>query len=140
MTDQISKERRSWNMSQIRGRDTCPEKTVRSILHRMGFRFRLHRRDLPGRPDITLSRHLSIIMVHGCFWHRHSNCKLAYNPKSNVAFWRKKFNENVKRDRRAIRQLRRLGWRVLVVWECQTVDVERLSARLSSLFDCYPVL
>jgi DNA mismatch endonuclease (patch repair protein) len=118
--DTLSRERRSWNMSRIRGRDTRPEKIVRSALHRMGFRFRLHRRGLPGSPDIVLPRHRVAIFVHGCFWHRHPRCRFAYTPKSRLEFWSRKFEENKARDRRARRALRRQGWRVLTVWECQT--------------------
>ncbi len=131
--DRISKQRRSWNMSRIRGKDTKPELLVRSLLHRMGYRFRLHRRDLPGCPDIVLPKHRTVILVHGCFWHRHPRCKYAYTPKSNVRHWKKRFAENVERDRRTRRKLRRLGWQVIVLWECQTADSERLSRRLRTL-------
>ena len=130
--DRISRERRSWNMSRIRGRDTKPEVTVRSVLHRLGFRFRLHRKDLPGRPDIVLARHRNVILVHGCFWHRHSRCRFAYNPKSNTTFWKQKFAANVLRDKRDRRRLRGLAWRVIVVWECQAVDRAALATRLGA--------
>jgi DNA mismatch endonuclease (patch repair protein) len=106
-------------MSRIRSRDTVPELQVRSALHRAGYRFRLHRKDLPGRPDIVLPKHSTVVFVHGCFWHRHPGCRFAYLPKSRVAFWRKKFNDNVERDRRNRRDLRRRGWRVITIWECQ---------------------
>jgi DNA mismatch endonuclease (patch repair protein) len=96
-------------MSRIRSTDTAPERAVRSILHRMGFRFRLHRRDLPGTPDVVLPRHRTVVFVHGCFWHRHPECRYAYEPKSRQEFWRAKFAANVTRDRRHIRDLRRLG-------------------------------
>lgn len=128
--DTLSRERRSWNMSRIRGRNTKPELVVRSILHRLGYRFRLHRRDLPGRPDIILPKHKTVILVHGCFWHRHSRCKYAYTPKSNLPFWQEKFASNIERDRVAVHRLRKLGWRVVVVWECQTAATERLAKRL----------
>ncbi len=127
--DRITKERRSWNMSRIRGRDTTPEKLVRSTLHRMGFRFRLHRRDLPGTPDIVLPKCRTVVFVHGCFWHRHPRCRYAYVPKSRVVFWRTKFRANVMRDRRVRRELRKLKWRVVVVWECQ-VRTPELAATL----------
>lgn len=117
-------------MSRIRGRDTTPERAVRSVLHRMGYRFRLHRPDLPGRPDIVLPRHRTVVLVHGCFWHRHPGCRFAYTPKSRQGFWLAKFASSVERDRRQRRELRRLGWRVVVVWECQTSDRERLRRRL----------
>jgi len=124
--DRISREHRSWNMSRIRGRDTKPEKAVRSLLHRMGYRFRLHGRDLPGRPDIVLPKHRTVIFVHGCFWHRHRGCKYAYTPKSRVGFWAKKFRANRLRDRRNEISLRERGWNVLVVWECELEDPEAL--------------
>ncbi len=135
MADRISREHRSWNMSRIRGADTKPERVVRSLLHRMGYRFRLHRRDLPGTPDIVLPKYRAAIFVHGCFWHRHPRCKYAYKPKSRVAFWTKKFEENISRDKRKKRQLRMLGWRVLVVWECHVNDEERLSCRLRNYLE-----
>jgi DNA mismatch endonuclease (patch repair protein) len=128
--DTITKERRSWNMSRIRGRDTQPEKIVRSILHRLGYRFRLNRSDLPGKPDVVLPKHHVVIMVHGCFWHRHSRCQFAYTPKSNKLFWFQKFGENMARDRKVTRALRRKGWRVVVVWECQAAEPMRLKTRL----------
>jgi len=116
--DRISKERRSWNMSRIRSKDTKPELLVRSLLHRNGFRFRLHRRDLPGTPDIVLPKYKTVIFVHGCFWHRHRGCRFAYQPRSNRGFWAMKFRHNVARDRGVRRRLRRLGWHVVVTWEC----------------------
>jgi DNA mismatch endonuclease, patch repair protein len=128
--DRISKERRSWNMSRIRGADTKPERIVRSLLHQSGYRFRLHRKDLPGRPDIVLPRYQAAILVHGCFWHRHKGCRFAYTAKSRQDFWKQKFTENVERDRRNLRALRKLGWRCLTVWECETRNPERLRARM----------
>lgn len=118
-------------MSRIRGRDTSPERLVRSALHRIGYRFRLHRRNLPGRPDIVLPRHRTVVFVHGCFWHRHPRCRFAYMPKTRVPFWSAKFDENVHRDRRVRRRLRKLGWRVIVIWECQMTDREALANRLA---------
>lgn len=105
-------------MSGIRGRDTAPERLVRSHLHRTGLRFRLHVR-LPGKPDIVLARWNALVFVHGCFWHRHAGCRFAYTPKSNRSFWMRKFEANVARDQTVRRQLRNLGWRVFTVWECQ---------------------
>lgn len=128
--DTLSPARRSWNMSRIRGGNTGPERVVRSLLHRMGYRFRIHQRGLPGSPDIVLPRLGIAIFVHGCFWHRHSGCKYAYSPKSRQAFWSRKFVQNQERDRRAQRRLRRMGWRVWVVWECQTSRPEVLGERL----------
>ena len=130
--DRLTRERRSWNMSRVRARDTKPELLVRSVLHRLGFRFTLHAHRLPGRPDIVLPRHRTVVLVHGCFWHRHHGCRFAYTPKSNVTFWISKFRQNVARDSQNKRELRRLGWRVVVVWECQTVDRAALAQRLAT--------
>lgn len=135
MADRLTKSHRSWNMSRIRDRDTKPEKIVRSLLHRMGYRFRLHRRDLPGSPDIVLPRYHLVVFVHGCFWHRHEGCKYAYVPKSRPEFWKTKFEQNVERDRRVRRELEAEGWRVETVWECETNMPDHLSARLESLLD-----
>lgn len=126
----MSKEERSRMMSRIRGKDTRPEKQVRSLLHGMGYRFRLHRKDLPGHPDIVLPKYRTVILVHGCFWHRHRGCKYAYQPKSRVGFWRKKFRENVERDKRNMKALGDLGWNVVVVWECELSEIKKLSLRL----------
>jgi DNA mismatch endonuclease (patch repair protein) len=118
--DRLSKARRSWNMSRIRGRNTTPELIVRRLLHRMGYRFRLHGKNLPGRPDIVLKKYKTVIFVHGCFWHRHKGCKNCTTPSNRREWWLKKLNGNAARDRLHLRALRRLGWRALVVWECQT--------------------
>lgn len=130
--DRLTTERRSWNMSRIRGKDTRPELVVRSVLHSLGFRFRLHRKDLPGNPDIVLPRHSVVVLVHGCFWHRHRGCRFAYTPKSNLAFWTEKFKQNVARDAHNTSDLRRLGWRVVLVWECQTGDRAALAQLLTA--------
>jgi len=129
--DILSKEKRSWNMSRIKSRDTKPELIVRSLLHRLGYRFRLHSSKLPGRPDIVLKKYGTVIFVHGCFWHRHEGCPKAYSPKSRVTFWQGKFEENVKRDRRKITELKNLGWKVMTIWECQTGDVDYLASLIS---------
>src|SRR5215472_9134020 len=130
MVDLLSKQKRSWNMSRIRGANTKPELIVRSLLHRMGFRFRLHVRALPGCPDIVLARWNCVVLVHGCFWHRHRGCKLAYTPKSRKAFWTKKFEGNISRDKKALAKLKQLGWKALVVWECELCDHDLLTSRL----------
>ena len=132
MTDRLSKEHRSWNMSQIRSRDTTPERIVRSLLHAMGFRFRLHLRKLPGCPDIVLAKWRTAIFVNGCFWHRHHGCKQAYTPKTREVFWLKKLNANIARDARTLAALRKQEWKALVIWECELKDTERLSHRLYS--------
>lgn len=118
MTDVVSAATRSRMMAGIRGRDTKPELTVRKALHGAGYRFRLHRRDLPGTPDIVLPKHRVCIFVHGCFWHRHLGCRFATSPATRVEFWSTKFQSNVARDAEAQRRLIELGWRVLIVWEC----------------------
>ena len=110
-------------MSRIKGKDTKPELLVRSLLHRAGYRFTVNgpkNKSLPGRPDIVLPKFKAVVFVHGCYWHRHQNCKYAYTPKSRVEFWNAKFDTNVKRDHRNQRDLKRLGWKVVVIWECQT--------------------
>src|SRR3989440_8460926 len=120
MTDVHTPERRSFNMSQIHSRDTKPEMIVRSIVHRFGFRYRLHKPDLPGKPDIVLVRHRKIIDVHGCIFHMHK-CKYgSVVPATNAKFWQTKRLSNVERDRRNLSALRRAGWRVMIVWECET--------------------
>ncbi|MBW2662975.1 MAG: DNA mismatch endonuclease Vsr [Deltaproteobacteria bacterium] len=131
--DIISEERRSWNMSRIRGKDTKPEIIVRSMLHRMGYRFRLHRKDLPGKPDIVLPKYNTVIFVHGCFWHRHKRCKFAYTPKSRVKFWKDKFAETVKRDKQHLKQLKEKGWEVFIVWECETKDMDKLKKIINKI-------
>lgn len=136
MRDRLTKEHRSWNMSRIRGRDTTPERLVRSVLHRLGYRFRLHARKLPGRPDIVLAKHKTVIFVHGCFWHRHRGCRNCTTPTSNRAFWIEKLEGNAARDKVHERALRRLGWRSLVIWECETEktgNIQRLRTKLARL-------
>lgn len=127
--DTISEERRSLLMSRIRSKDTKPERAVRSLLHLMGYRFRLHRRDLPGKPDIVLPRHRKIVLVQGCFWHGHT-CQLASKPKSNRTYWQSKIAMNQSRDRRNIAALRRAGWQILELWECDIRAGHRIEQRL----------
>lgn len=119
MTDRLTPEKRSWNMSRVRSRHTKPELIIRSLLHRAGFRFRIKNNKLPGSPDIILPKYTTAIFVHGCYWHRHAGCSKASMPKSNKDFWRKKFDNNVARDRRVQSELKELQWRVLVLWECE---------------------
>ena len=131
MADVVDAETRSRMMANIRGRDTKPELVVRRILHRLGYRFRLHVRELPGSPDVVLPRHRTVVFVHGCFWHMHDCPKGRVKPKTRAEYWENKRLGNVRRDRRNVRLLRRAGWRVLTVWECRTRDVDRLAARLA---------
>lgn len=132
MADILTTNQRSSLMAHIQGKNTKPELIVRRIVHALGYRFRLHRRDLPGSPDLVFPRLHKIIFVHGCFWHRHAECRYAYSPKSNTVFWEAKFLANVTRDRAALSKLQRLGWSVLVIWECETANHSVLTSRLSS--------
>lgn len=132
MTDVFSPEKRSEVMSRIKGRNTKPEKTVRSLLHRLGYRYRLHRKDLPGKPDIVLPKYKAVIFVHGCFWHRHNDCSFAYNPKCRSEFWANKFALNVARDNQVKSELEKLGWQVIVVWECELRYPNQVSFKLDS--------
>ena len=130
--DRLTPEERSANMRAIKSRDTKPEILVRSMLHRAGYRFRKNVKTLPGKPDIVLPKYKTVIFVHGCFWHRHKGCKQTTTPKSNVEFWNKKFERNVSNDRKHARQLRKLGWHVITVWECQLKKPERVFRRLEN--------
>ncbi len=132
--DTISSEHRSWNMSRIKNRDTKPESIVGSLLHHKGYLFRLHRKDLPGKPDIVLPRFKKIILVHGCYWHRHEGCIYAYNPKSRISFWQNKFNQNIIRDKMVHKELSQMGWQVYIIWECQTKKIELLEKRIDQIF------
>lgn len=133
--DTISPARRSAIMSKIRAKNTQPELTVRQIAHKLGFRFRLHKTDLPGKPDITFPKLKKIILVHGCYWHRHSGCKKSYIPKSNIDFWQKKFFTNMVRDQETVKKLESAGWEVLIIWECETKNLENLSTTIKSFLD-----
>ncbi|WP_346897537.1 very short patch repair endonuclease [uncultured Roseibium sp.] len=128
--DILTPEKRSALMARIGSKDTKPELKVRRLLHVLGYRFRLHRKGLPGRPDIVLPKWKTAIFVHGCFWHRHPGCKDASTPKTNVEFWEKKFLENTTRDERVSNELRQLGWKVVVIWECETKSLDKLAMRL----------
>jgi DNA mismatch endonuclease (patch repair protein) len=133
--DIVSRERRSAMMSRIRGRDTKPELIVRKLTHALGYRFRLHRRDLPGTPDLVFPGRRKVIFVHGCFWHRHPGCRFAYEPKSRVDFWRAKFAGNSARDARVYEELKQAGWDVLTIWECETADSDQLKHTLKAFLD-----
>ncbi|WP_090676547.1 very short patch repair endonuclease [Aureimonas jatrophae] len=125
-------EARRRHMARVKGKDTKPEKIVRQTAHAIGLRFRLHRRDLPGTPDMVFPRLSTVVFVHGCFWHRHSGCRRCTTPKTRTEFWNAKFVTNVERDMRNSEQLVRMGWKVLVVWECETFDRDQLRVRLSN--------
>lgn len=119
-------------MAAVKGKNTGAELTVRRLLHAAGFRFRLHRKDLPGSPDIVLPKYRAVVFVHGCFWHQHLDCKRATRPTSNLDYWVRKLNRNMARDQQNQAELEALGWRVVVVWECEMKDAPALTARLSS--------
>ena len=124
-------ERRSRNMSAIKSKNTKPEIKVRKVLHSMGYRFRLHSKDLPGSPDIVLPKFKTVIFVHGCFWHRHENCKYASTPKTRQEFWNKKFKENINRDNLNQANLSLKGWKIIIIWECQLKgDIKKLIREL----------
>ncbi|MBY3031554.1 DNA mismatch endonuclease Vsr [Rhizobium leguminosarum] len=133
MVDRLTSERRSWLMSRVKGKNTSPELKVRRTLHALGFRFRLHRKDLPGNPDIVLPKLMRAVFVHGCFWHRHPGCKKASVPKTRPEFWHQKFANNVERDTRTTVALGAIGWTVVVIWECETKDPDELRRRLVEL-------
>ncbi|TAU02187.1 very short patch repair endonuclease [Rhizobium ruizarguesonis] len=135
MVDHVDSSRRSWMMAQVHGKNTKPEKAVRRELHRLGFRFRLHRANLPGKPDIVLPKYRTAIFVHGCFWHRHPGCSKASTPQSNSSFWSEKFARNVERDLQTAHLLRNAGWDVRVVWECETKKQSTLELTIFSLLD-----
>lgn len=118
--DRYGPEKRSAVMSTVKGRDTRPEKAVRKIAHALGFRFRLHRRDLPGTPDLVFPNRKAVIFVHGCFWHQHPECRRATTPATRPEFWQSKLARNVARDQEAIASLNEHGWRVLIIWQCET--------------------
>ena len=120
-------------MSSIKGQNTRPELIVRKLLFHMGYRFRLHRKDLPGKPDIVLPKYKTIVDVRGCFWHYHKNCPNGHIPNSNRKYWEDKLNKNVERDKLNEQKLKELGWEIIIVWECETKDLDKLSIKLSKL-------
>lgn len=117
-------------MRQVRSKDTSPERVIRSLLHGMGFRFRLHYNRLPGRPDVVMPKYRTVVFVHGCFWHRHPGCARATTPATNQEYWLPKFDRTIERDRQIQAKLRGLGWNVLVLWECELKDIKKLAERL----------
>jgi DNA mismatch endonuclease (patch repair protein) len=128
--DHVPPDRRSFIMRMVKTSDTKPELAVRKLLHGMGFRFRLRNNHLPGKPDVVLPRWRAVVLIHGCFWHRHRGCRKATTPKTKTAYWLKKFQENVRRDRIVTRRLESLGWRVCVVWQCELRTPTTLGRRL----------
>lgn len=134
MTDRLDPGRRRRLMQRVKGKDTAPELAVRSLLHRLGYRFRLHRKDLPGTPDIVLPGRRVVLFVHGCFWHGHG-CRLGRLPKSRLEYWQPKIAANRDRDQRKAECLAVLGWRVVVIWQCELADAEALAQRLRDELD-----
>ncbi|PIF13009.1 very short patch repair endonuclease [Janthinobacterium sp. 13] len=128
MVDTLTPAERSARMALIRSKDTVPELVLRKAIHALGMRYRLHAKDLPGKPDLIFPRYHSALFVHGCFWHRHEGCKVATTPRSNTDFWIEKFNKNTRRDARTIHALESLGWRVIIVWECEVSTAARAGA------------
>ncbi len=128
--DTLTQTQRSLRMALIRNRDTEPEHVVRRLIHGLGYRYRLHDRKLPGCPDLVFKQRYKIIFVHGCFWHRHPRCKLARLPKSKLGFWVPKLEANRDRDKKVLRKLRHDGWKVLVIWECQLADLQKIGTRV----------
>ena len=130
--DIFSKEKRSKIMGRIGGKNTKPEIVVRSLLHKMGYRFRIHKKELPGKPDICLPKYNTVVFVHGCYWHRHKNCKRGCStPSTNTDFWKKKFRGTVRRDKENQKALRNLGWNVVTVWQCELSDMSQLTNKLN---------
>jgi len=127
--DRLTKERRSWLMSRVRGKNTEPEMIVRRLLHGLGYRYRLHRKDLPGKPDLAFGPRKKIVFVHGCYWHGHG-CKIGRLPKSNVEFWKSKIERNRERDMEVNRKLNASGWQTITVWQCEARDLSTLEDRL----------
>ena len=128
-------EQRSRNMSAIKSKNTKPEIAVRKVLHSMGYRFRLHGKDLPGSPDIVLPKYKTVIFVHGCFWHRHENCKYATTPKTREEFWNNKFRSNVERDLEIQENIKNIKWRSVVIWECETKNIDNLKEKIIDVFN-----
>jgi DNA mismatch endonuclease (patch repair protein) len=133
--DVFSRGKRSQIMSRISGKDTKPEILVRSLLHRMGYRFRVHKKDLPGKPDITLPKHKKVIFVHGCFWHGHEACPRSKRPSTNAEFWNKKIDSNIVRDKKNIQSLENLGWKTLTLWTCEIKNQDLSKHKLISFME-----
>ncbi len=135
MADVFSRAKRSWVMGQIKGENTQPEVLVRRMLHANGYRFRLRRKDLPGRPDIVLPKYRAVVFVNGCFWHGHGGCREGHRPKSNLAYWNRKIDGNIRRDRRTARKYLKIGWRRFVIWACELAPNDRAERRIIRLLN-----
>jgi DNA mismatch endonuclease (patch repair protein) len=130
MADTISRERRSYNMSRIRGKDTEPELVLRKFVFSLGHRYRLHGKNLPGKPDIIFPSKKKAIFMHGCFWHQHENCSVSHQPKSNLDYWMPKLKRTIERDKEHIKALKKLGWKTLVIWECEVETLQKMEGRI----------
>lgn len=139
MTDFLTPDERSELMSRIRSKDTTPERKIRALLSTMGFRYRLHGKDLPGCPDLVFRRSKRVIFVNGCFWHFHANCKGGKLPKSKLDYWIPKLEKNRARDRKSARLLRKAGWKILVIWDCQLANPDILKKRIFKFFEKYKI-
>lgn len=135
MADTMSKAERSRRMAMVRGKNMKPEVAVRKLVHGLGYRYRLHKKDLPGMPDMVFKSKKKVIFVHGCFWHRHDNCKLARLPKSRLDFWKTKLEGNKKRDEENQKRLNEMGWEYLVIWECEVKDKQNIRDKIQSFLD-----
>jgi len=133
--DHLNKKKRSWNMGRIKSKNTKPEILVRSLLHRLGYRFRLHQKDLPGKPDIVLPKYKTVIFVHGCFWHQHKGCTRASTPKTHKEYWIPKLQKNKEKDKRYKFLLEKLGWNVIIIWECNTKNMVQLSRKIKGIMN-----
>jgi DNA mismatch endonuclease (patch repair protein) len=136
--DRLPPEKRSWLMGLVRAKNTNPEMAVRRIVFALGFRYRLHGKNLPGRPDIVLASRRSVIFVNGCFWHQHEGCNRAKRPETRAEYWSAKLDENVERDRRNLLQLKSMGWRVLTIWECQLRRPNDISRKITRFLRVHP--
>jgi DNA mismatch endonuclease (patch repair protein) len=130
VTDHVSPEKRSKIMAAVRSSNTAPEMAVRQMVHGLGYRYRLHVQALPGKPDLVFPSRRKVIFVHGCFWHRHARCRYATSPKTRTEFWKDKFSTNVTRDRRVRRELKKLGWSILTIWQCELKKPQELEVRI----------
>lgn len=139
MADKLTPARRSANMRAIRSKDMKPELLVRKLVHSLGYRFRLHRKDLPGKPDLVFLGRRKVIFVHGCFWHQHAGCREGRIPGSNQDYWRPKLERNQQRDRLHIENLQQLGWQVMIIWECETRDRAKLAQDVCEFLDGTPL-
>jgi DNA mismatch endonuclease, patch repair protein len=128
--DIFNKAKRSWIMSHVKSKDTKPEILIRSIVHRLGFRFRKYQSDLPGKPDIVLAKHRKVIFIHGCFWHGHKKCSRSSRPQSNKSFWIEKLDKNIERDKKNKRDLESQNWKVLIIWTCETKNILKLQNKI----------